>query len=289
MKFITSNGHKIAVEAFNEDKEKTPIIFIHGIFGSLNFWIPGMNEFIKQEHPWYSLSLPGHYPSTFPKNFKKEDITLEMYFNVVDDAIKQLGIKEKVVLIGHSFGAFPALNYAAKAPENVKGVLSISGLPNVRWNDKENFIEKISNTGKIAELITEFLLRLVTKSKRLFVFNLTIPMAKKKEALSFPKFKETRDLVFEDIQHHNIKVLYDLLVHIPNFDVTDDLSKINVPILIIIGDKDPTTPVGQIENFAKRVPNARIEIIKGVGHYSLVEDFPKYDSLLRKWLADLEN
>ena len=44
------------------------------------------------------------------------------------------------------------------------------------------------------------------------------------------------------------------------------LSKINAPTLVIHGDKDPMLPLKGAKDTARRIPNARLELVAGMGH-----------------------
>lgn len=49
-------------------------------------------------------------------------------------------------------------------------------------------------------------------------------------------------------------------------DRTEELSQINIPALVIHGDDDPMTPLAGGEATAAAIPNARLKVIKGMGH-----------------------
>jgi len=53
---------------------------------------------------------------------------------------------------------------------------------------------------------------------------------------------------------------------------TDQLKQLDVPTLVIHGDKDPLVPLAAGEHTAATIPGARLEILPGMGH----AQYPKY-------------
>jgi pimeloyl-ACP methyl ester carboxylesterase len=62
------------------------------------------------------------------------------------------------------------------------------------------------------------------------------------------------------------------------------LSRIPNETLIVWGDKDRMLPASQAPIWAERIPNARVKIIAGVGHFAMQED-PKTVAAIGDFLA----
>jgi pimeloyl-ACP methyl ester carboxylesterase len=54
-------------------------------------------------------------------------------------------------------------------------------------------------------------------------------------------------------------------------DVTDKLAKIDVPALVICGERDAISPPAEMEQFAAKMPSARFVKIAGAGHMAPLE------------------
>ena len=67
--------------------------------------------------------------------------------------------------------------------------------------------------------------------------------------------------------------------------VYDELDRISVPTLVIVGADDKPTPVAKAQRIADRVPGARLEIVPNCGHSSTVEQPAAVTSLLSDFLA----
>lgn len=56
-----------------------------------------------------------------------------------------------------------------------------------------------------------------------------------------------------------------------NLATTDRLGKIAAPTLVIAGEVDPGTPVAMSETMAQRIPGARLVVLPGASHLSVLE------------------
>lgn len=73
-----------------------------------------------------------------------------------------------------------------------------------------------------------------------------------------------------------------------DYDRTDRLDEIDVPVLIVAGEYDEARPV-TMEWFADMMPDARVEVIDGAGHAAPVERPGQVADLVEAFLASVEN
>jgi pimeloyl-ACP methyl ester carboxylesterase len=71
-------------------------------------------------------------------------------------------------------------------------------------------------------------------------------------------------------------------------DSHDDLSRVEVPTLVMCGRNDPVTPVADHEAIAARIPGARLQIIKDCGHLSTIEQPGSVNRVLIDWLMETD-
>ena len=57
-----------------------------------------------------------------------------------------------------------------------------------------------------------------------------------------------------------------------------ELSKVTVPVLVVIGDRDM---VGPADAMTAALPEARLVVLKGVDHYATTSNFKCQDEVLR--------
>ena len=63
-----------------------------------------------------------------------------------------------------------------------------------------------------------------------------------------------------------IKAHYDCIKVFSETDFTDDLSRVDIPVLVMHGEDDPLLPVECGRDVARLVPAAKIETFAGWGH-----------------------
>ncbi len=64
------------------------------------------------------------------------------------------------------------------------------------------------------------------------------------------------------------------------FDADAQISQIAAPTLVVTGDQDNVVPAPNSENLASRIPNARLQIVKGGGHLFFIEKPFEFNQLV---------
>lgn len=70
---------------------------------------------------------------------------------------------------------------------------------------------------------------------------------------------------------------------VAKYNMDEEIKGIRVPTLIVVGDKDPTTPAGGSVIMSRCIEDAELEIYPGIGHMPLREE-PKSVVRLNRWL-----
>lgn len=123
MPFITVNGHRIQYVESSDvgcqtQEDIIPIICIHGLGSSQNYWLPVMPYLEK--HRVIALTTYGAAES----RSQGEPISLTQMAEDVVSLMDELKIS-KAVVAGHSMGGPMALTVAAAHPHRVAGVVAI--------------------------------------------------------------------------------------------------------------------------------------------------------------------
>jgi pimeloyl-ACP methyl ester carboxylesterase len=77
------------------------------------------------------------------------------------------------------------------------------------------------------------------------------------------------------------KVIMAQLQAVSGHDTSARLGEIEAPTLVIHGDEDQMLPVSNAKAIAAAIPNARLEILEGVGHMFWIEEPARSAALLR--------
>lgn len=62
------------------------------------------------------------------------------------------------------------------------------------------------------------------------------------------------------------------------------LGEIAVPTLVVVGDGEMATLRSEAEHLAKNIRRARLEVIKGAGHFPNIEQPKRFNDVIVKWL-----
>jgi 3-oxoadipate enol-lactonase len=100
-----------------------------------------------------------------------------------------------------------------------------------------------------------------------------------------PASKPIMDEFFAGIARCNRAGLRKAVLAVANRQpVYDEIERISVPTLVIVGADDVPTPVAKGRRIAERIPGARFEIVPEAGHSSTVEQPEAIRTLLRDFL-----
>jgi 3-oxoadipate enol-lactonase len=109
--YISTKLGKIAVYQKSVDSDKTPIIFLHGVYFDHHLW-DKVIESIK-DRPIITMDMPFHGLS---KEMTKNDWTLDDCADMLIEVLYGLQLP-KVIAIGHSWGSMTILRAAHKNSE----------------------------------------------------------------------------------------------------------------------------------------------------------------------------
>ena len=198
----------------------------------------------------------------------------------IDALRKSLGF-EKVTLLGHSFGATIAINYALQHPANVKRLILVSAAAAIEnpYEGEKRILKRLSNvemaayrsseggTGaakpcervrmRYSVLYPHYFHKLVPYEFDRGVYTVYFDALSKKEALA----SESRGL-----------------------DFRAQLSEIRVPVLVVSGRHDLVTPPDQSFQLANGLPQSRLVILEHSGHFPFFEENYLFTEWVRQFM-----
>jgi pimeloyl-ACP methyl ester carboxylesterase len=241
-----------------EGKGEPALVFIHCWGCNRNFWENQVAEFSKTNRV-VTIDLPGHGES----GLGRKNWTIESYAEDVKTVVTKLGLK-RVVLIGSSMGGPIALEATKRMPDNVVAIIPVDSLQNVEQTITPEQIDAV-----IKQMQADYK-GSVTGLLNQFFFSPNTPEAVKTrvtaEAISRPP--ETA-----------IAILKGIFAYSPG----PTLKEIKVPIKAINADLNPTN----FEINRKYAPQFDAVIIKGTGHYPMLEDPARFNQMLAEILKTL--
>lgn len=98
---------------YRKDGEGTPIVIVHGLYGSSDNWI-NIGKRLAEKHTVYMPDQRNHGRSPFSDSHTYDDLR-----NDLEEFFEQHQI-EKAILLGHSMGGKVAMWFAADFPEKIE-------------------------------------------------------------------------------------------------------------------------------------------------------------------------
>jgi pimeloyl-ACP methyl ester carboxylesterase len=136
---INTNLGKIAVYPKLVDSNKTPIIFLHGVYFEHHLWDEVIDSI--QDRTTYSVDMPFHGLS---KEITKNDWSLNDCADMLIEILESLKLT-KVIAIGHSWGSMTILRAAYKHPERFEGI-GLCNMPFEAASPKQKRMFKLQHT-----------------------------------------------------------------------------------------------------------------------------------------------
>ena len=232
----------------NEFKSDRPtLVFMHGVSGSSSAWIP-YEKIFENKYNVLNFDLRGHGNSKKHPNYR--DYEVKNFVNDLSDLISYLNIK-KFVLISNSFAGLVHLEYLKLHRETVTANVFTS--PEIYLN--ETFIAKIIYPT----------LRVLTAIINLLPFD-----PKPRGHVDYTKHVGSTDWDIKrnlaDIKNTGLHAHFYTLRQ--SFTVSQEysLEKINVPTLIIHGEKDTMVPIKNVKMMTGKIKNSEFISISNIDH-----------------------
>ena len=234
---------------YYDNKSDTNLIYLHGWGQNIAMMLPIAKPFIKKYNVLI-IDLPGFGLSDEPN----EVWSIFDYAEMVNNLAKELKMNNPI-LIGHSFGGKITLAYATKY-KTKKIVLLASPYR----------LSKNKHTVKT---------KVLKGLKKVPILNKLEPYAKKH--LGSTDYKNASEMMRKVLVNH------------VNLDLTDELSKIKVPTLLIWGTNDMQVPYEDAIYLEKAISNCGLVTYEGCTHYAYLERLPQTNSVLKSFIGSDEN
>lgn len=245
-------------------KGGVPIVLIHAFPLNHTMWKPQISELIA-EHRVIAYDIGGHGGS----NVGDGQYTVEFF---VDDLIALLDCLEieKAVLCGLSLGGYIALRTVERHPERVSALILSDTRSDADTNDAK--VKRTATLQLIKEKGVPFFADEFVKSTfapETFDVNPEVVQTVKEMILKNPP----------------LGICGAILALGLRTDTTASLQNINVPTLILVGEKDQVTPPAASLAMSEKIPNAQIHIIPHAGHFSNMENPSEFNQRVLSFLS----
>ena len=252
---IDIDGYNIKVKITGAGEETC--VMLQGWGTTLEVY-DSVADALNDRYRFIQFDLPGFGGSDEPR----EPWNVDAYADFFCKLMEKLEIK-KAVLIGHSYGGRVIIKLAARdsIPFEISKIVLM---------DAAGVMPKRSAWAKF-------------KIKRYKVLK-KIAANKVVYAL-FPELIDDWRSRQGSADYRNASpVMRSCMVMAVNEDLTDLMPKITQDTLLIWGDIDTATPIGDAHIMEEKIQNAGLAVLKGAGHYAFLEQPAVFRQIIRSFL-----
>lgn len=257
-----------------------PLLTLHGGLGfDHTSFRPWLDPLARDSRVVY-FDQRGNGRAAVPDDWSR--ITHRTYADDIEQLRVALGA-EQIVLFGHSYGGFIALEYAWRYPERMAGLILCCTGPTYRHLDRiiENVQRRASPESFAA--IMAWLAAPTTSNEALA------------EGIAplLPQYLHQPtdamvNAVFGRVAFSAAAFNHSLAAMAPTYDVTAHLPSLTMPTLVIAGNDDPIFPYDCGPGvLAGLMPHADVVQLDACGHYPFAEQPERFLNVVQEWLARL--
>ncbi len=246
MGVINIRGTDFHYQQHAGDKLPGSLLFIHGVGGNHAVWYHQMNLGINS----IALDLPGHGQSG-----GKAGTSIAECAASVADFLLAVQLPRPLYLVGHSMGAAIAITCALNYPEGLDGIILIGA--GQRMKVMPALLDALSKGQNDPGFI-----RMAFSS-------------------------QTSSAIVEDMVNTfgavAPSILYTDFNACNDFDVSQELDKISLPALVIVGAEDKLTPLKLSQYLSSNINHCTLEVVADAGHFVMLEKPEEVNRLISEF------
>ncbi len=269
-------GENRRIHYRDQGAEDAPVVLlVHGFSASLHTWTPWVRR-LSDDYRIVSLDLPGH---GLTRGFEPERVGTDLFIESIDTVADELAL-DSFTLVGSSMGGNTAWAYALKRPERLDGLVLVAASG---WPRSE---EELESGPFIFRLLENRLARAVVKDLDMSSMIrsgledsfadpslVTDAMVERYSALS--RAPGHRDALLRLMSRSDRETAN-----------PEKMQELDLPVLVMQGDRDNLVPPRHGKAFAKAIPGARLLWYENVGHLPQEEIAAKSAADLRAFLEN---
>ena len=244
----------------NSTSQQTPIVFIHGLFGSLSN-LGMLARAFMQTHTVIQFDVRNH-----GKSAHSNEMNYDLMAQDVLDTLNEIGL-EKVSLAGHSMGGKIAMRMAGLAPERIEQLAILDMAPVAYQQNHHDQIFKALLAVDHAQIET------------------------RQQAIDIMKQYVSEEMVIQFLLKSFSKGKWLFNVHALNAHYPDILGWAEQPVspqaaLFLRGTASPYLAKPEyLDAMTRQFPDAELKAVEGAGHWLHAEKTAEVLELLQQYFS----
>ena len=279
------DGSKLRVECYGPP-DAPPIVFTHGWGGnSTSFFYPKMD--LAKKFRLIVWDEPGLGLSKKPDN---NDYRIEKLAADLQAVLTAFAGKKPAILVGHSIGGMITLTFCRVFREALRS--EVAGLVLVHTTYKDPVKTTVG-----AELYTLLEKPVLAPMMRVMIalwplfwamtwlsyLNGSLHRSTAKSSFAGTETQDQLNFCTKWAPHARPDIVARGMLGMMAFDETATLATIDVPVLVVVGDKDTTTPPQAGRTISESILGAELAILSPARHMGLIERHQAFDPLLARF------
>jgi pimeloyl-ACP methyl ester carboxylesterase len=255
--------------------DEEPAVLVHGLGGQWQNWLENIPR-LALDRRVVAMDLPGF--GLTPEPDDDDGMSIPRYGRGVNALCDKLGL-EHVNLVGNSMGGYIAAEVAIQFPERVGRLVLVSA---AGISSAETLEAPILTFGRVATAIaTNTAARHRKLAARPVTRHVSLALVARHPRLLKP------DLAFEGFFKGAGKPGFDDALRASlDYDFRDRLPEVQVPTLIVWGEKDSIIPVRDADEFERLIEDSRKIVMRDTGHIPMAERPVTFNDVLVDFLAE---
>lgn len=285
-RIVSFDGTELAVNVVGPEAATT-VLFVHGFSADMTVWHYQWKRF-SRDHRCVMFDQRGHGRSGPASG---GDYSLRALGRDLKSVLEAEAPTGPVVLMGHSMGGMCILALADEFPEEFGSRISAVVLANTAASDLVKAV--LGGLGIHAgTLLTRGARRLLANGER--AYRIRARALGGRGDLAFLLARATNfgpnappsmvDYVAGLAARAPVEVWTDLAGSLIDMDLGDAVENITCPALVIVGDVDRLTPPASALALKRRLPDARMVVLKGSGHCSMLERHAQFNRVVERFI-----
>jgi pimeloyl-ACP methyl ester carboxylesterase len=273
--------------------EGKPIVFMHGFPQFWFLWRRQLED-LGNDHAVFAPDLRGFNLSDKPQEV--EAYRMRHLLQDLRGLVEQLGIAP-FTLVGHDWGGIVSWAFALKHPELLERLVILDSPPPFTWNrdlrespkqrEAVNYMLELSKPPPLPEemlarddfaMLDSMLERIGGAAARL----------SDDERAAYHEAWAQPGALTGGLNYYRAARMGDQVAAggVPEeYEAKIDTMRLEVPTLVIWGENDPALLVGLTRGLERWIPDMRLEILPGAGHWVPYERPDEVNGLIREFVA----
>lgn len=247
---------------YRDQGQGPTLLLIHGFSASLHTWEPWVERLATGEsrigeYRVISIDLPGHGLTRAPAGYQA---SIENYRDLVAAFVRAQNL-QRFALAGSSMGGNVAWEYALAHPDQVEALILVdaSGWPETRGQHATDpLVFKLLRNPVLGPLMRDLdSTRLIRQGlERSFGDPMLVDDAMVSRYVDLSRAPGHRDILLQMTLGFRSR----------NYATAERLAALQMPVLVLAGDRDAIVPVEHARQFHEAIPGSQLVLFEGVGH-----------------------